>query len=179
MKNIFSTEERIKILRSIVFRTGPISVNATAINLKLSKGLISIYFNILVKEGILKRSKNKFIMLDSPLVKGIKILLNIESFPSKIFRKFPFVVSAGLYGSSIKGENIEDSDTDIWIKVKDVEEGKLASLSSQLNKKIKHAKILFLTEKKIKELQKEDEMFYHSLTFGSIIIYGEKNGIQI
>jgi hypothetical protein len=64
-------------------------------------------------------------------------------------------------------------------RVKDVEEEKLASLSSLLNKKTANVKILFLTEKKIKALQEEDEVFYHSLVFGSILIYGDKNGLQV
>lgn len=179
MNNIFSTEERIKILKGIVFRTGNISVNATAGQLDLSKGLISKYFDILVKKGVLERTKSKFVVSDTPLVKGIKILLNIKSLPLNTFKKYLFIISVGLYGSCAKGENTEDSDVDLWIKIKDVEEGKLASLSSLLNKKMKNVKLLFLTEKKVKILQKEDEVFYNSLTFGSIIIYGEKNGIQI
>lgn len=179
MNKIFSTEERIKILRGVVFRTGNISVNATAGQLDLSKGLISKYFDILVKKGVLKKTAGKVTVSDSPFVKGIKILLNIEKIPLWIFKKYTFVVSAGLYGSCAKGENTDDSDTDLWIKVSDAEEGNLASLSSQLNKKTENVKILFLTENKIKALQKEDEMFYHSLIFGSITIYGDKDGLQI
>jgi len=95
----------------------------------------------------------------------------------KIFKKFNFVESVGLYGSCAKGENSEDSDVDIWIKIKDVNDEKLATLTSLLNKKIKDIKPLFLTDNKIKKIKKDDEIFYHSLSFGSIIIYGDNNGI--
>jgi predicted transcriptional regulator len=118
MNNIFSTEERIKILRGIVFRTGTISVNATAGQLGLSKGLVSKYCNILTHAGVLKKTAGRFTVSGSPLVKGIKILLNIKSLSLLIFKQYPFVISVGLYGSCAKGENTEDSDMDLWIELK-------------------------------------------------------------
>ena len=179
MENIFSTKERIKIIDAVVYKKGSISVNNVASQLRLSKGLVSKYLDILAKEGILKRANGKFIVVESAIGKGIKILLNIRKIPVSLFRKYPFVKSAGLYGSCAKGENNEESDIDLWVKVDDVSEEKLASLSSGLNKKLEKLKLLFLTDKKIEKLKKEDELFYHSLAFGSITIYGEKDGIQI
>jgi predicted nucleotidyltransferase len=179
MENIFSTKERIKIIDAVVYKKGNISVNNVASQLRLSKGLVSKYLDILAKEGILKRANGKFIVVESAIGKGIKILLNIRKIPVSLFRKYPFVKSAGLYGSCAKGENNEESDIDLWVKVDDVSEEKLASLSSGLNKKLEKLKLLFLTDKKIEKLKKEDELFYHSLAFGSITIYGDKDGIQI
>ena len=75
MENIFSTKERIKILRAIIFITEAVSVNNIAKQLRLSKGLISKYFEILVKNKILRRAKGKFSVTDSSLVKGIKVFL--------------------------------------------------------------------------------------------------------
>jgi len=167
MESIFSTKQRIKILEMVMFKTGTISVNNIANQLRLSKGLVSKYFDILAKMGILKKVNGKLHITDSSLVKGIKILLNIK------------VRSVGLYGSCAKGENSEDSDIDLWIKVTNVSEEKLASLTSKLNKEIKNIKPLFLTDKKIEKAKKEDPLFYHSLVFGSIILYGGKDGIQI
>jgi predicted nucleotidyltransferase len=179
MENIFSTKERIKIIDAVVYKKGSISVNNVASQLRLSKGLVSKYLDILAKEGILKRANGKFIVVESAIGKGIKILLNIRKIPVSLFRKYPFVKSAGLYGSCAKGENNEESDIDLWVKVDDVSEEKLASLSSGLNKRLEKLKLLFLTDKKIEKLKKEDELFYHSLAFGSITIYGDKDGIQI
>jgi len=179
MESIFSTKERIKIIDAVVYKKGSISVNNVASQLRLSKGLVSKYLDILAKEGILKRANGKFIVVESAIGKGIKILLNIRKIPVLLFRKYPFVKSAGLYGSCAKGENNEESDIDLWVKVDDVSEEKLASLSSGLNKRLEKLKLLFLTDKKIEKLKKEDELFYHSLAFGSITIYGEKDGIQI
>lgn len=86
MENIFSTKQRIKILKAILFKTGNISVNNIANQLRLSKGLVSKYFDILAKMGILKRVNGKLRITDSPLVKGIKILLNIRNIDVNIFK---------------------------------------------------------------------------------------------
>ena len=179
MENIFSTRQRIKILEAVLFKTGNISVSNIANQLKLSKGLVSKYFDILTKTGILKKVNGKLRITDSSLVKGIKILLNIKIINLNIFKRFHFVRSVGLYGSCAKGENTEDSDIDLWVRVSNVSEEKLASLTSKLNKEVKNIKPLFLTDKKIEKAKKEDPLFYHSLVFGSIILYGEKDGIQV
>ena len=52
MESVFSTKERIKILRAVIFSEQPISVNIIAVRLKISKGLVSKYLDVLLKEGI-------------------------------------------------------------------------------------------------------------------------------
>jgi predicted nucleotidyltransferase len=179
MESLFSTSQRIKILEAVIFRTDSVSVNNIASQLKLSKGLISKYFQILLKEEILKKEKGKLVVADNAFVKAVKILLNVRRIDTRIFGKYPFVTAVGLYGSCARGENTEDSDVDLWVRVKDVEESKIASLTSEINKKIKNAKLLFLNDKKIEKLRKEDIMFYHSLSFGSIILYGDKDAASV
>lgn len=179
MESLFSTSQRIKILEAVIFRTGSVSVNNIAFQLGLSKGLVSKYFQILLKEQILKKEKGKLVVADNTSVKAVKILLNVKGIDARIFSKYPFVTAVGLYGSCAKGENTEDSDVDLWVRVKDVEETKIASLTSEINKKIKNAKLLFLSDKKIEKLRKEDIMFYHSLSFGSIILYGDKDAASV
>lgn len=179
MERIFSTRERIQILKRVIYKRNTISVNSIANQLKLSKGLVSKYFDILAREGIAKRSKGKFVINKSSLTKGIKILFNINNINTKIFRKYPFIKSVGLYGSCAKGENTEDSDVDLWIRIRETSEEKQAALTSELNKAIKNIRILFLTDKKIEELKKEDIQFYYSLAFSSITIFGDKDGIQL
>jgi predicted nucleotidyltransferase len=179
MESLFSTSQRIKILGAVIFRTGSVSVNNIASQLGLSKGLVSKYFQILLKERILKKEKGKLVVADNASVKAVKILLNLRRIDMRIFSKYPFVTAVGLYGSCARGENTEDSDVDLWVRVKGVEETKLASLTSEINKKIKNAKLLFLSDKKIEKLRKEDIMFYHSLSFGSIILYGDKDAASV
>jgi predicted nucleotidyltransferase len=179
MESLFSTSQRIKILGAVIFRTGSVSVNNIASQLGLSKGLVSKYFQILLKERILKKEKGKLVVADNASFKAVKILLNLRRIDMRIFSKYPFVTAVGLYGSCARGENTEDSDVDLWVRVKGVEETKLASLTSEINKKIKNAKLLFLSDKKIEKLRKEDIMFYHSLSFGSIILYGDKDAASV
>lgn len=179
MESIFSTTERIKILKAVIFSDQPISVNVIATRLKISKGLVSKYLDILLKEGIAKKSNGKYLIVDSPITKGAKILLNITSIDVGVFKKFDFVEAAGLYGSCAKGENTVDSDVDLWIKIKDVSDEKAALLTVVMNKKIKNIKPLFLTTKKIEKMKKDDEPFYHSLSFGSIVLYGENDALQL
>jgi len=177
MEKILSTKERIKILRGVIFDEKPISINAVAKRLKLSKGLVSKYFDVLLKEDIAKKSHSKYIISDSALTKGVKILLNISDIDTKIFRKYDFIKAAGLYGSCAKGENTTESDVDIWIKVSDVSDEKIASLASELSSKINKVKPLFLTDEKLSKIKNDDRLFYHSLSFGSIALYGEKDEI--
>ena len=179
MKSIFSTKERIKILKAVIFSDQPISVNVIAARLKISKGLVSKYLDVLLRKGIAKKSNGKYLIVDSLITKATKILLNITGIDAGIFKKFDFVEAVGLYGSCAKGENTDESDVDIWVKVKDVSDEKAASLTAVMNKKIKNVKPLFLTTKKIEKMKKDDELFYHSLSFGSIMLYGDNNAIQL
>lgn len=171
---IFSTNERVKIIKYIIYKIDKLNVSNTAKELKLSKGLVSKYFNILLKERILKKEKGKFVVDNNIKVRGIRLLLNLEQFDTELFRKYKFIQGIGLYGSLTKGTNNEESDIDLWIKIKDTKQMELAKLSNELNKHYKNIKPLFLTKEKIEMLKKEDSLFYYSLIFGSINLYGEE-----
>jgi predicted nucleotidyltransferase len=177
LEDIFSTKERIKILSKIIFLEEEFGVNQIAKDLELSKGLISNYFNLLVKEGILSRKGIKFVVENNSKVKGIKIILNILKADISLFKKYKFVKAVGLYGSCAKGTNTKNSDVDLWVKTDKTSEDNLIKLSSELRKNVENIKILILDNKKIEHLKKEDVLFYHSLFFGSIILYGDENEI--
>ena len=179
MEKIFSTKERIKILKAVIFSDKPSSVNAVAADVKVSKGLVSKYFDVLSKEGVAKRANTKYLIVDCSMTRGIKILLNVQSIDTAIFKKYDFVEAVGLYGSCVKGENTETSDIDLWLKIKEADDAKVAPLTAEINRKIRKVKPLFLTAKKIEKMKKDDELFYHSLVFGSIVIYGDKDAIQL
>ena len=61
----------------------------------------------------------------------------------------------------------------------DVGDERISLLTAELNKKMRNVKLTFLTTDKIKRMKEADQLFYHSLVFGSIILYGEKDGIQL
>jgi len=177
LEDIFSTAERIKILQKIIYLEEPFGVNEIARNLGLSKGLVSKYFEILAKENILKKLKRKFVVGNNSNVKSIRIMLNIQKIPKEIFKKYKFVKAVGLYGSCAKGTNTESSDIDLWIKIERAKDEDIAKLTSELKKRIGNAKILILDNEKLKLIKKEDPLFYNSLYFGSIVLYGKENEI--
>lgn len=171
-----STRERVAILRSALFKDGPIRVGEVARESTASKGLVSAYLHILSKEGILERRGRKFIVKNTGRAKGLKLLLAMEDAGSIPFSRYKFVESAGLYGSCAKGENTESSDMDIWVKVKGASQNELALLNNRIKKRLPHANVLMLTKEKLDKLKAENRTFYNSLYFGSIIIYG-KTGV--
>jgi predicted nucleotidyltransferase len=179
LASLFATPERIRILRKAAFSSGRMSVNSIASELGLSKGLVSKYLELLARQGAAKRVKGKC-MIDgvAPLSKGVKVLLNLHSLRGVPFKKHPFIVSAGLYGSCAKGENTEGSDVDLWVRVSAADDARLAAFSAVVRKQVPQVKLLFLTEEKLRNLKQKDPLFYHALAFGSIILYGEKHGLE-
>jgi predicted nucleotidyltransferase len=177
IQDIISTKERIKILDNIIYLENEFGVNEIAKKIQLSKGLISKYFEILLRNNVLSKRKIKFIVNNNNIVKSFRILLNIIKIDTKLFQRYKFIKAIGLYGSCVKGTNTESSDIDLWIKISLAKEQQLADLISQLKKTIKNINILILDHDKIIKLKKEDILFYHSLFFGSIIIYGDENEI--
>jgi len=167
---LLSSRERVKILNCILYKTGPLAVNKTAKDLKLSKALISQFFTILKKEGVLG-NKNK--IKSNLATKSLKILINLNSIDAKIFNK-PFIKAAGLYGSFIKGENTEESDIDLWVLIENAKEEQLAKLTNELKEKYGNIRPLYLTKEKLRIFKNEDKLFYHSLVFGSVTIHGDK-----
>ena len=176
-EKLFSTKERVKIIRGVIYSEEAFGVNETANRLKLSKGLVSKYFEILIREGLIKRKGNRLFVLDNSKVKAVKIMLNVLKINPEIFKKYKFVKASGLYGSCAKGTNTDASDVDLWVKVDEVQDEELAGLTSELRKKIENVKVLILNDKKLEVLRKEDPVFYYSLHFGSIILYGGEDEI--
>jgi predicted nucleotidyltransferase len=170
---LFSTKERLKILSGVIYETGPLNVNKVSKKVGLSKALVSIYFKHLLTEGVLRRENNEYRVQDGTPTKAIRILLNLSSFSTDFFSRRPFIRSAGLYGSSVKGTNTEGSDVDLWIITEDVDQETLASLTGDLKKTFGDVKPLYLTREKLELLKKTDATFYHSLVFGSVTIHGD------
>ena len=175
INNLFSSKERLKILKYIIYKERNITISQTAHKLKLSKGLVSKYFYILVKEKLLSRYNNNFIVKNNINTRILKIFLNFNTLTfMDTFKKYKFVRGAGLYGSFVKGTNTEDSDIDMWILIKpEVREEEIAKLTNELKKKNEKISPLYLTPEKLNRLKNEDIVFYHSLIFGSINIFGE------
>jgi len=186
---LMSTKERTKILDHILFKTDPIHVSETARQLKLSKGLISKYFDLLKDNKILERKGRAYTLNHNQYTRALKIIFNLTKLDITPLQQSNIVMSAGLYGSCARGENTEDSDIDLYVITKKSDAQTLGGLSRSLrdaNKDLNEdidekIKPLYLTEEKIKQLQIQDPLFHHALVFGSITLYGEgigNRGIQ-
>jgi len=170
---LFSTRQRRRILEAVLFAKEPPQVSSLSKRLKISKGLVSQYFGILSREGITRRKGGKIIPWESVQLKALKILLTLDSI-SLNMKRYPFVLGAGLYGSAARGENTASSDIDLWILTGDVGDEDLSNMTAELKRKNPKISPLYLTRKKIKELKENEKLFYHSIYFGSISLYGER-----
>jgi len=111
--------------------------------------------------------------MDNIQTKSLRLLLNLSLLDFIDFKRYPFIKSAGVYGSFSKGTNVEESDIDMWVLVDEYKEEELARFMSDLRKRLGNVKSIYLTPNKIKALKEQDTIFYHALVFGSIVIYGD------
>ncbi len=143
--------------------------------LKISPAYVSRTLKILTRFNIIKKNK---VDISNPYVRGLKIFFNIKKLVDKnVIRRLKKLeaIGCGIYGSCANGTNHEESDIDIWIKVdKHPGEAKVATVSNEIRKLLgRNVQILVLTPERIERLKKEDPIFYYSLVFGSIRLYGE------
>jgi predicted nucleotidyltransferase len=170
---LLSTKERVRILEAVLYGNGPVRVSAVSRETGLSKGLVSKILDILAMEKILNRQGRAYAVNDCPSTRGLKILLNLSSFDADVFRKFPFVKGAGIYGSFAKGENTEGSDIDLWVLVGAADVTALARLTAALREMDDRINPYYLTDAKRERLMREDPLLYPALYYGSIDVWGE------
>jgi len=170
---LLSTKERVRILEAVLYNAGPVRVSAVSRETGLSKGLVSKVLDILASEKILKRHGRAYSVNDCPPTRGLRILLNLSSFDAGVFRKFPFVKGAGIYGSFAKGENTEGSDIDLWVLVGVADVTAWAPLTAALREMDDRIHPYYMTAQKRETLMREDPLFYHALYYGSIKVWGE------
>ena len=170
---LFSTDQRIRILRETVYQTQPLNVTKTAKKTGLSKGLVSKYLKTLHQEGVLQQKNGEYTVEDSITTKAIRILLNLSALHGGFFKDRPYIKAAGLYGSTAKGTNTEGSDTDLWVLTENVTQDTLAKLTSDMRRTFGDVTPLYLTTEKLEHLRKTEATFYHSLVFGSLTLHGD------
>ncbi|MCL4379194.1 MAG: nucleotidyltransferase domain-containing protein [Candidatus Marsarchaeota archaeon] len=175
MRKIFPRNKNDKIIKYLLQR--PLSkarVSDIARELKVNKGAVSIIVKELSRAGMLH---NKQADLKNPLVRALKILINVEEIVDSgvIALLKSKAVSAGMYGSSAKGTNTEESDVDIWIRPRGSMDALdtsnlIGSISDLLGKEVQ---MTVLDKGRLEKLRKEDTNFYRSLVFGSILLFGD------
>lgn len=175
MRKIFPRNKNDRIIKYLLQR--PLTrarVSDIAREVKANKGAASVIVKELDRAGMLH---NKQADLNNPLVRALKILINVEEIVDSGTMTLlkSKALSAGMYGSSVKGTNTEESDVDIWIRPR----GSMDALgTSNLIRAIsdllgKEVQIAVLDKDRLEKLKKEDTNFYRSLVFGSILLFGD------
>jgi predicted nucleotidyltransferase len=173
LTDLFKTEERVKILRYVMFRNA-FSVAEVSRATGVTKGLVSRYLRCLMVLGLLQKKGRAYSPLDCAHSRTIKILLNLERINLSALT-MDFAKSLGLYGSWASGTNNEDSDLDVWIRADSLPpESELARLQRELSQQTGvEANLLVLTPEKLERLKRDDSPFYNSLVMNSVTLEGE------
>ena len=140
----------------------------------VSPASASVLMSSLEKDGFIKKGR---LDLGNPELRALRILFNVEKVAPvyKALKKEFGITGMGIYGSWAQGTNTTASDLDIWVKPKEGEERKKAEIRERIEQLVGgvQTNVVFLTEKKTKQLNKEDPVFYSAL-FYSYLIGGEK-----
>lgn len=170
---MFSTPERARVLEYVLSNPEQAPrVRRVAKLLGLSPAPVSKYLAILREKGIL----GKEVIIESPLTRALKILMNVEKVAGVIGRlkSVPkWVRGIGVYGSWANGRNTQESDLDLWF-LADVPppEIDIARMQSDIRKSLGvECNALVLTKKKLELMLERDPVMYYSLV-NSFVIRG-------
>jgi predicted nucleotidyltransferase len=121
--------------------------------------------------------KRQSIDLSSPRIRAWKILFNVENVAplAHELAKLTNARGIGIYGSLARGEDMPESDVDIWVKVDRYPEAvALAKARDFLRHKLGRAvSLLILTPEKLTLLHSSDPSLYFSLIH-SFHLWGER-----
>lgn len=175
LPELFKSEERILILRHVSIRTS-FTVQSIIDTTGVSKGLVSEYLNMLIREELLTRTKRTITREDSTLWKAIKRLLNLDLLKDHITLP-SWARGIGIYGSWAEGTNYVGSDLDLWLLVDTFSpevEIKAAELDQNIATAI-HCEVnsLILTREKLQYICTHDQPFYSGLMRGHLTLEGE------
>ncbi len=142
--------------------------------LGVNKGSVSLTVKKLEEVGIVK---DKMVDISNPTARALKIFISISKIadPKVLAAVKRFAFAAGVYGSSAKGTDTEDSDIDIWIKPRFKLGGmdKL-KLSRELERLLgKRIQIVVLDKDRLEAIKRDSRNFYCALVFSSIVLFGD------
>ena len=172
ISKILGTPKKIALLHEILFSDSPIRVNDIAKRKRVSAGLASKYLQELKKLGVVKKRKEGYFTVESPMTKTLRLLLNSLILQRIKLKKY-IIQGAGVYGSWAKGENRRDSDIDIWIfSERKMSEEEISEISAEIRKKTGcEPDLIALNPEKLPEMKK-NERLYCALR-ESLVIYGK------
>lgn len=176
IEKLLSTPERAKVLKHILAETEALKVEKTAKELNISKGMVSQFFRILLDCNILEKKEGKvFTNFQNYKTTELKRFLNVSELDVSELKKIKEAIGIGVYGSYVSGTNTKESDLDVWIKTKKhPSEKKIAEIQGEIRRKKGHKiQILVMNAEKIERLKKSDPIFFYSLAYGSVLLWGE------
>jgi len=176
MNELYSTPERERILRYLLYGQREKTMREVAKETNVSPAQVHKYLGILEKAGIAKGGK----LLEVPLVHSLRLTQNLKrlkkaNLTGLIRKKIPGVVGLGVFGSWANGTNMEGSDVDIWVKVEKEPE---MLLSTQTRKELENklgtgVDLIWLDEGRTKGHMEKNPPFYFSIYY-SIVLWGKR-----
>jgi len=173
LSDLCKTPARVALLRAVLDRP-TVSVTHLSEQKRVTRGTASRYLSLMLKAGVLVREGQRYRLVDSPLTVALRKLLNILTL--RIALPLPeWAEGIGAYGSWGMGTNMEGSDLDLWVYVKEVPP---AEQTGRFRRSIRdtislEVQILLLTPERIQDLRRNDPPFYSSLVQSMILIRGE------
>jgi DNA-binding MarR family transcriptional regulator len=129
-----------------------------------------------IEEKKVKNRKTIYLIRQDPLLIKIISLINIsEIIENKNFIKLTKFGKIGIYGSFGSGEDVKESDIDLWFfpleKISNIE---LKEITREIEKEFEmEVKLLVLDNSKIHDFMQNDPEFYYRLKLSSIAINGD------
>lgn len=138
---------------------------------KLSRAGVYIALRELVKQKlVLKTHKGKFlqysVVYDDPLIRQFKVLRNVLLLESVILRLKPFSKKIILYGSASRGEDLPNSDIDLFVLSKDTGVAKEILSSIKIKRKIQ---AVIKSPSELADLRDKEKVFYGEVDRGIVL----------
>jgi predicted nucleotidyltransferase len=168
--NVLGSKNCIDVLRRFLFRPDDEKYQSEVVK---SSGLSYVTatrcLNQLVAQGLLKDSwrgglKMYALNVGSPVVRQIKVLLNIAAIYETVKGFADCGFELYVYGSTARGDDTETSDIDLLI-IGAIDEQTLAEIVRRIENAMKRdVRLLVKSQVEYAELSRTDSAFYENLT---------------
>jgi len=172
IEKIFFNTNKQKVLKVLAQNpTQYLMVSEIIENAKTSKAGAHVALRELFKNGLVERSikgKTHLYRVDfhDPLVKQFKVTATIAELYPLIKKLKTLSQQIILFGSASRGENLEDSDIDLFVLTRAEEEARKTIKKFSRHKKIK---AILKNPSSFAKLEREDPTFYQEIQRGIIL----------
>ncbi len=142
---------------------------------KLSRAGVYIALRELIKgKSVSKTQRGKFlvysVVYEDPVIRQFKVLKNVLLLEPVIARLKPLSKKIILYGSASRGEDLPNSDIDLFVLSKDAEATKEILSSVRIKRKIQ---AVVKSPSEVADLKEKEKVFYGEVDRG-IVLWQEK-----